>query len=71
MTMYSFISAPRQGHMDRFKRRYAYLDKMRNLCIWVQKEEFEYSELTHHKFDWGYSVHGEVKELLPDDLPTP
>ena len=38
MTMYSFIYVPRQGHMDRVKRIYSYLDKIINECIIVRKE---------------------------------
>ena len=52
ITMSGFISAPLQVHMDRVKRIYAYLYKIRNVCIWLWTKEHTYSVLTDPKFDW-------------------
>ena len=71
MKMSIFGYAPRQDHMDRMKIIYAYQDKMRNSCIQIRTEENNYSALPDHKFDWKYYLYGEIKELLPDDAPTP
>ena len=46
------------------------MDKMINACIRVWKEDTDYSQLPDQKFYQGYSVCGEVKEVLPDDTPT-
>ena len=70
MTVHSFISEPPQGHMDRVKRIYAYLDKMRNVCIQFWTEEPDYSAVPDQKFDPGFYVYGEVKELIPNDTQT-
>ena len=71
MTMSGFRMAPRIGHLNRLKRIYGYLSKMRYASIRVRTEEPDYSDLPEHTFDWTYSVYGNVKELLPSDAPEP
>ena len=56
--------------MYQVNRIYAYLDKMRNVCIKLWTEEPDYSALPDQMFDQEYSVYCEVKYLLPDDAPT-
>ena len=71
MTLSGFRAAPCQGHLDRVKRVYGYLSKMRHAMIWFRTGEPDYSGLPEQEFDWAYTVYGNVKEVIPDDLPEP
>jgi hypothetical protein len=71
MTMSGFRMAPRAGHLERLKRIYGYLSKMRHACIRVRTEEPDYSDLPDLKPDWSRSVYGELSEVLPEDAPPP
>ena len=71
MTMSGFRVAPRQGHLERAKRLYGYLSKMRDAVIRIRTEEPDYSGLPDQDFDWAYSVYGAVKEIIPHDAPEP
>jgi Reverse transcriptase (RNA-dependent DNA polymerase) len=71
MTMSSSRAAPRQGHLERLKRIYGYLSKMRHAAIRIRTEEPDYSDLPDLEPDWARSVYGEVKELLPHGAPEP
>jgi hypothetical protein len=71
MTISRFCTAPRLGHMDRVKRIYGYLYKMKQTAIRVCTGEPDYSSLPELYYDWSTSVYGDVKEVLPDDAPEP
>ncbi|MEL7196229.1 MAG: reverse transcriptase domain-containing protein [Bacteroidota bacterium] len=71
MTLSSFRAAPRQGHLDRIKRIYGYIAKMRYACIRVRTAEPDYSALPVQEHDWARSVYGDVCEILPKDAPKP
>lgn len=71
MTMSSFRASPRKGHMDRVRRIYGYISKMRNAAIRFRTEEPDLSDLPNFEYDWSRSVYGNVKEVLPHDAPTP
>ena len=71
MTMSGFRTAPRIGHLERCKRIYGYLSKMKHAMIRVRTEEPDYSDVPEQHFDWAYTVYGDVKEIIPDDLPEP
>ena len=71
MTMSGFRVAPRHGHLDRLKRIYGYLSKMRNAMIRIRTEEPDYSDLPDMEYDWTRSVYGEVSEVMPTDAPPP
>ena len=71
MTMSSFRAAPRQGHLDRVKRIYGYLAKMRKAVICIRTQEPDYSAIPDQHYDWEYTVYGEIQELLPKDAPEP
>jgi hypothetical protein len=71
MTLSGFRAAPRVGHMDRVKRIYGYLSKMRHAAIRIRTEEPDYSDVPDAEYDWAKSVYGEVKEIIPDDAPEP
>ena len=70
MTMSSFRVAPRRGHLDRVKRIYGYLSKMRHAVIRIRTEEPDYSDIPDPQYDWT-EVYGDVKEEIPVDAPEP
>ena len=71
MTLSGFRVAPRQGHLDRVKRIYGYLSKMKHSVIRIRTEEPDFSDLPDLKPDWSSSVYGNVEEILPQDAPKP
>jgi hypothetical protein len=71
MTMSSFRSAPRDGHLDRVKRICGYLSKMRHSVIRIRTEEPDYSAIPKMEYDWESSVYKGAKEELPKDAPEP
>ena len=71
MTLSRFRAAPRQGHLDRVKRIYGYLSKMRHARIRIRVDEPDYSDLPELEFDWMYSCYPGAKEEIPDDAPAP
>ena len=71
MTMSSFRVAPRIGHLDRLKRIYGYISKMRHSTIRIRILEPDYSDIPDPQYDWASTVHDEYSEQVPDDAPTP
>ena len=71
MTMSGFRVAPRQGHLDRLKRMYGYLAKMKFGTIRFRTEEPDYSDLADREYDWEKSIYGNVTEEIPKDAPPP
>ena len=69
MTMSSFRSAPRVGHLERAKRICGYLVKMKNACIRFRTALPDYSDVTVPKYDWSDSVYGTPSEAIPDNAP--
>jgi hypothetical protein len=69
MTMSSFRVAPRVGHLERVKRIYGYLAKMRHAALRIRTGEPDYSGIPEQHFDWAHTVYGNVEEVLPKDLP--
>ena len=70
-TMSRFRAAPRQGHLDRLKRIYAYAIRTKDYANRFRTDQPDYSFLPYQDFDWTYSVYGGVHEILPDDMPEP
>ena len=71
MTMSSFRTVPRRGHLERVKRIYSYITKMKHATIRVRTDEPDFSTLPSEPYKWDYSVYGNVKEELPKDAPEP
>jgi hypothetical protein len=71
MSLASLRANPRQGHLDRCKRIYGYLSKMRNAAIRVRTEEPDYSDIPRKTYDWEHSIYAGAEEMIPEDLPTP
>ena len=51
MTLSSFKVAPRRGHLERIKRIYGYLAKMKHGIIRIRTEEPDYSEISIAEYD--------------------
>ena len=71
MTMSSFRANPRKGHLDRLKRIYGYLLKMKNGIIRFRTSEPDYSGLAVPEYDWERTAYAGAQELLPKDAPEP
>ena len=64
MTMSGFRTNPRVGHMERCKRIYGYLYKMRNATIRFHTEEPDFSGLPPNDYEWDMLVYkGATEEL--------
>jgi hypothetical protein len=71
MTMSGYRVAPRQGHLDRCKRIYGYLSKMRYSQIRINTADPDLSELPVQVQDWKNTVYGDSFEEIPHDIPKP
>ena len=71
MSLSSFRHAPRKGHLNRTKRIYSYVSKMKHATIRVRVEEPDFSELPDEPYDWDHSIYGDVREEIPKDTPRP
>ena len=71
MTLSRFRACPREGHLDRVKRIFGYLSKMRNGVIRIRTEEPDFSNLPDTIYTWDHTVYEGAKESIPDDAPKP
>jgi hypothetical protein len=71
MSLSSFCSMPRRLHLKRAKQIYGYLRKMKKARIRVLTNEPDYSDYQDPEDDWSSSVYGDVKEIIPTDIPEP
>jgi hypothetical protein len=71
MTLSGFRVAPRRGHLERVRRFYGYLSKMRHAAIRIRTEEPDYSDIPDPQYDWSRTVYGELQEDKPKDAPKP
>ena len=70
-TMSRFRAAPRQGHVDRLKRIYAYATRPKDYAVRFRTDQPDYSFLPEQDFDWTCSVYGDVHEILHCDMTEP
>ena len=70
-TMSSFQAQPRQGHLERLKRIYAYVIRTKDYATRLRATEPDYSYLPDQNFDWAHTFYGHVQEIIPDDIPDP
>ena len=70
-TISRFRAAPRQQHMDRLERIYAYTIRTKDYAVRFRAEPPYYSFLPDQDFDWTYSVCSDVHKIIPDDMPEP
>jgi len=71
MTMSGFCTNPRWGHLEHCKHIYGYLSKMKDAMVHVWTDEPNYSGLPEQDFDWARTIYGDVKEVVPEDIPEP
>jgi len=71
MTMSSFRSLPRKGHLERAKRIVSYLYRFKYSKIRFRTHEPDFSDIVIPEYDWSTSTYGTVKEAVPHDVPTP
>ena len=69
MTLSSFCAAPYMGHLEQAKRICGHLSKMCFAMIHMQTKEPNCSDLPVPKCNYLQSVHGTIKEIIPDDAP--
>ena len=69
--MSRFRSALRKGHLERLQRIYGYVLKTKHYSTRYRTEEPDYSYLPNMKYDWSYTVYGNVQEIIPNNCPKP
>jgi len=68
MTMSRFSSAPKQGHLDRVKRIFAYLKRFRDASITFDTDVPDHSAYKVEQPEWKY-IYGECTEEVPPKAP--
>ena len=69
MTLSSFRSAPRKGHLARAKRVASYLLRFKEATIRFRTGIPDYSDVVERPGTWDYSVYGKGTEEVPNDVP--
>ncbi|KAL7426750.1 hypothetical protein ACHAXM_000563 [Skeletonema potamos] len=69
MTLSSFRTQPRQGHLDRMKRIYGYLSKMKHATIRFRTTMPDISDFSFIDRDWSNTPYSGAREELPKNLP--
>eukprot|EP00985_Skeletonema_marinoi_P004033 scaffold1764_cov199-Skeletonema_marinoi.AAC.1 len=69
MTLSSFRAQPRRGHLDRIKRVYAYLAKMKHAVIRYRTDMPDVSDFVFPELDWSNTPYSGSVEELPTNLP--
>ena len=69
--MSRFQAHPRQGHLERLKRIYAYVIRTKDYAIRFRTTEPDYSYLPDQNYDWAHTICGHIPEIIPDDIPDP
>ena len=70
-TLSRFRAQPTQGHLERAKRVVGYLAKFSSARIRFNMDLPDYSDLVEPDVDWARTVYGDVKEVIPDNIPEP
>ncbi len=71
ITMSRFRAAPKTGHLSRLKRIFGYVLESKDGATQVRCGCPDFSHLQHNVYDWEKTIYGDVKEVLPDDMPEP
>ena len=71
ISMSRFRAQPRQGHLERLKRIYAYVIRTKDYATRFRITEPDYSYLPEQNFDWAHTMYGHVQEIIPNDIPDP
>ena len=60
ITMSRFRAQPRQGHLERLKRIYAYVIRTKDHATRFRTTQPDYSYLPDQTYDWAHTVYGHV-----------
>ncbi len=71
VTLSRFRAAPRKGHLDRVKRIFGYLRKMKHGAVRIRTEKPDYSDVPEIHYDWEYTIYNGAEETIPEDAPRP
>jgi len=71
MTMSSFRTSPRKGHLDRARRIVAYLYRFPQAKIRFRTHEPDLSDLNAPTHDWNGTIYECQPEKVPGDVPKP
>jgi hypothetical protein len=71
MTLSSFRSLPRKGHLDRAKRIVSYIYRFKYAKVRFRTHEPDFSDLIIPEHDWSSTPYGNVREAVPHDAPPP
>ena len=71
MSLSSYRSAPRIGHLNRVKRIVCYLMRFSEGTIRFRTGIPDYSDLPQRDPAWDTSIYGDEKEPIPHDAPRP
>ena len=70
-TMSRYRSAPRKGHLERLQRVYEYILKTKHYSPRYRTKEPDYTYLPNMKYNWTYTVYGNLQEIIPNNCPKP
>ena len=70
MTMGRFRAEPREGHLKRIERIYAFLRHYKSSLIKFRMEMPDYSKYHQIDYDWKY-LYGDMQEEIPDNMLAP
>ena len=71
ITMSRFRYVPRKGHLERLQRIYGYVLNTKHYSTTYRTDEPDYSYLPNMKYEWSYTVYGNVHEIIPNNCPKP
>ena len=71
MTLSSFRSAPRRGHLDRAKRVVGYIWQFQKACIRIRTGIPDFSMYPDPQYEWMNTIYEGAAEQLPHDAPPP
>ena len=71
VSMSRFRAQPRQGHLERQQRIYAYVIRTKEYAARVRITEPDYSYLPQQNFDCAQTVYGCVQEIIPNEIQDP
>ena len=63
-----FRAQPRQGHLQRLQRIYAYVIRTKDYATRLRITEPDYSYLPEQNFEWAHTVYGHVQEIIPNEF---
>ena len=69
ITMASFRTAPREGHLEWLKRIIRYLTKMKDYTIRYRTMAPSHQGVDDPSYEWENTVYKGAEEVLPKDLP--